>query len=439
MNCSGDPLSALKELRRRSSALLLYRPILASPPGQAFVVLLERLSQVDGPSLRCLEAYGHWFYQVMQGAAGWRLWVISQVLECETPVSRWVQHQQAALPAALAGALAQDLQTLRDWVMEAPLLVQAALEASLGMVLPWPESDLPATGEQAAWVKLLQEPGWEVGAIPELAIPTLLDRHRRLGTGLLAQWLAFRWHQGRLVGIAQPDAVELAELTGYEPQKQALLANTEGLLAGQQALNVLLYGSRGAGKSALVKALLTRYGDRGLRLVEISKSDLIHLPEVIEQVRTSPLKFVIFVDDLSFEEHEDSYKALKVVLEGNLTNRPRNVVVYATSNRRHLIREFLGDRPRPSSAAEVHAWDTVQEKLSLSDRFGLTLTFEPADQETYLAIVHHLAQRTQIDLPIPDLTQQALQWATRHNGRSGRSARQFVDFLKIEKDYAVDP
>ena len=143
-------------------------------------------------------------------------------------------------------------------------------------------------------------------------------------------------------------------------------------------------------------------------------------------------KFIIFVDDLSFEEDDDAFKALKVVLEGSVTAKAQNVIVYATSNRRHLIREFFEDRPRPSDQDEVHAWDTMQEKLSFSDRFGLTLTFEPANQDTYLSIVHHLAQLNQIPLPKEELEFRAKQWATRHNGRSGRSARQFIDFLQGE-------
>jgi hypothetical protein len=138
------------------------------------------------------------------------------------------------------------------------------------------------------------------------------------------------------------------------------------------------------------------------------------------------------VDDLSFEEDDDAFKALKVVLEGNVTARVQNAVVYATSNRRHLIREFFDDRPRPRDADEVHAWDTVQEKLSFSDRFGLTLTFEPADQNTYLTIVRHLASQAGIKLKSDDLEHRAKEWATRRNGRSGRTARQFVDFLKAD-------
>ena len=242
--------------------------------------------------------------------------------------------------------------------------------------------------------------------------------------------MAFEWRNDQLLTITYPDPVKLKELVGYEFQRDTLIKNTEFLLAGYPALNVLLYGSRGSGKSSLVKALLNEYSQRNLRLVEVAKSDLKDLPLILEKLRNVPQKFIIFVDDLSFEEDDDTFKALKVVLEGNLTAKPANVVVYATSNRRHLIREFFNDRPTPKDSDEVHNWDTVQEKLSFSDRFGLTLTFEPANQDTYLTIVRHLAKQEKISLNPEDLDYQALQWATRNNGRSGRGARQFIDFLK---------
>ncbi|NEP43831.1 MAG: ATP-binding protein, partial [Okeania sp. SIO2H7] len=226
--------------------------------------------------------------------------------------------------------------------------------------------------------------------------------------------------------------VQLSELVGYESQKETLVKNTEFLLAGYRALHILLYGSRGSGKSSLVKGLLDRYQNRNLRLIEVAKSDLKDLPLIVERLRGVPQKFIIFVDDLSFEEDDDAFKALKAILEGSAIASPENVVVYATSNRRHLVREFFEDRPRPRDSDEVHSWDTVQEKLSFSDRFGLTLTFEPADQDTYLNIVRHRAKQVNIKLKAEDLEYLALQWATRHNGRSGRTARQFVDFLKAE-------
>ncbi|MBX2863023.1 MAG: ATP-binding protein, partial [Leptolyngbyaceae cyanobacterium MAG.088] len=233
-------------------------------------------------------------------------------------------------------------------------------------------------------------------------------------------------------GIDTPDPIRLEDLAAYEGPKETLVKNTKFLLAGFNALNVLLYGSRGSGKSSLVKALLNEYGDHGLRLIEVAKADLYDLPAIVDALKTQPQKFIIFVDDLSFEEDDDAFKALKVVLEGGLTRRPQNVVVYATSNRRHLVREFFADRPRPSDADELKSWDTVQEKLSFSDRFGLTLTFEAADQPMYLEIVNHLAKQAGLELSVEDLDYRARQWATRHNGRSGRSARQFIDFLSAE-------
>jgi predicted AAA+ superfamily ATPase len=199
---------------------------------------------------------------------------------------------------------------------------------------------------------------------------------------------------------------------------------------------VLLYGARGTGKSSLVKALLSAYGDRGLRLIEVAKQDLNDLPDIVDLLRSAPQKFILFVDDLSFEEDDEAFKALKVCLEGGITDRPKNVVVYATSNRRHLVREFFADRPRPKDADEIQSWDTVQEKLSFADRFGLTLTFEAADQPTYLDIVFHLADRAELAIDRAELRSRALQWATRHNGRSGRTARQFIDFLAAEQALA---
>ncbi|XTZ19422.1 MAG: ATP-binding protein, partial [cyanobacterium endosymbiont of Rhopalodia fuxianensis] len=256
--------------------------------------------------------------------------------------------------------------------------------------------------------------------------------YNRQGTGLFAKYKVLKWEKKQFIGINNPDPIKLTEIVGYELQKETLVKNTEILLAGCVALNILLYGSRGSGKSSLVKGLLNRYSSQGLRLVEVSKSQLNYLLSIVDKLRDYPQKFIVFVDDLSFEENDDTFKSLKVVLEGSVTARADNVVVYATSNRRHLIREFFGDRPQLSESDEVHAWDTVQEKLSFSDRFGLTLTFEPANQEKYLSIVNHLAQQIRLNLPQEELEFRAKQWAIKQNGRSGRTARQFIHFLQGE-------
>jgi uncharacterized protein len=211
-----------------------------------------------------------------------------------------------------------------------------------------------------------------------------------------------------------------------------LLRNTERFLAGLPAHHVLLYGPPGTGKSSTVKAVLNEYADRGLRLVEVAKEDLGALPRVLENLRGRGPRFVLFVDDLSFEEHEVEYKSLKALLEGSVEEPPENVRVYATSNRRNLIRERFSDRDEGGANDDVHARDTMQEKLSLSARFGLRVTFPAPDQQRYLEIITGLARRRGIKIPDEQLEEQAMLWDRWHAGRSGRTARQFVDELEAE-------
>jgi uncharacterized protein len=438
-DCSNnEPLVQIQRLYGWVSSLLIYRGILTQEAGQSCLRLLRLLGQIDADRSEVLSVYGEWFY-LLAPFPSWQAWIEQQITTADNPFTQSLQHSRLLeLSPALVAAAHRDLKVLQHWAIEGPHLIQAAVSSLIEPELPLPmhcrpEPDsLPPTSPlQVSTFDFSQFAQWSE------ALPALADCYRRSGVGVFAQFLALRWRNRTLEGIEHPEQIWMADLMGYDWQQTALKQNTEALLSGYAALNVLLYGSRGSGKSALVKALLTEYGTRGLRLIELSKADMINLPQVVEQLRTSSLKFVIFVDDLSFEEDEESYKALKVVLEGTLTARPQNVVVYATSNRRHLIREFFSDRPRMSDADEVHTWDTVQEKLSLSDRFGLTLTFEPADQETYLQIVRGYAQRFGISISNENLTQQALQWAVRHNVRSGRTARQFIDHLRAQ--LALEP
>ena len=427
-------LETIQTLQRQAASLLLYASVLETDAGQAFVSLLDAIaltlhSETKQPECdrTCLQAYSRWFRCLAGQNASWQTMLLQATLQDENPFSLQAQQRRlATLPASLVTAAQHDLQILQQlhaitsqqlshWVQQATQLPAAPVA--------W---ELEVTDSEDAAHTLGFSPSW-----PE-ALPALVQHYRQQGTGVFASYSALRWHQGKLVGIPHPDPVQMADLAGYADQQQLLAQNTEALLAGYPALNVLLYGSRGSGKSSLIKAMRSRYCDRGLRLIEVAKSDLGDLSTIVEQLRGLPQCFIIFVDDLSFEDDDATYKALKVVLEGTLTPRPPNVVVYATSNRRHLIREFFGDRPRPRDQDEIHAWDTVQEKLSFCDRFGLTLTFEPADQPTYLTIVRHLAEQAQIPLEPSELEARSLQWATRHNGRSGRTARQFIDFLRAE-------
>ncbi|HEY9883057.1 MAG TPA: ATP-binding protein [Thermosynechococcaceae cyanobacterium] len=429
---STPAIAPVQTLLHQAAALLVYQSVLKGNVGQAFLALLQALRHAErntaAENIDCLRAYGDWFSALADCKQSWQDYLLTQLLHAENAFTQQVQRADLSdLAPALVAAARHDLQVLQQmYACSSQQLSQSVKVAAHLSVAPvaWGQEDAP----HLHWLRSTLDAVDHWGE----ALEPLAAHYRQHGVGLLAQYQALRWQSGQLVGIATPDPVQVTDLVGYEAQKEALLKNTTFLLNGYPALHVLLYGSRGSGKSSLVKGLLHRYGAAGLRLIEVAKADLVALPAIVETLRDLPQKFIIFVDDLSFEEDESAYKALKVVLEGNLTARSQNVVVYATSNRRHLIREFFGDRPRPSDGDEIHAWDTVQEKLSFSDRFGLTLTFEPADQKTYLQIIHHLAKQAYITLDAEALEHQALQWATRHNGRSGRSARQFIDFLSAD-------
>lgn len=407
-------------LYQQIASLLLYQSVFQDEVGQTFCRLLQTLNR---GSSDCLTAYGAWFYALAQENQSWQDYLVGRILRDENPFSKQVQKYavQDTNPALIAAAK-HDLQALQQLFL-----------CSTEQLSQWVQEVAQTPAPPVAWQQeasqhtfLHQQTNWTD------AIEKLAAYYRQHGIGLFATYQALIWQQEQLRGIAHPDPVKLELIVGYELQKQALLQNTEFLLAGYPALHVLLYGSRGSGKSSLVKGLLPKYHHRGLRLIEVTKAELYNLAVIVEQLRDVPQKFIIFVDDLSFEEDDEAFKALKVVLEGSVTARAQNVVIYATSNRRHLVREFFADRPRPKDSDEVHAWDTQQEKLSFSDRFGLTLTFEPANQDTYLQIVHHLASQVQISLSSEELEFRAKQWATKHNGRSGRSARQFIDFLAAQ-------
>jgi len=218
-----------------------------------------------------------------------------------------------------------------------------------------------------------------------------------------------------------------------------LVRNTEQFLLGAPANHVLLWGDRGTGKSSAIKALLTRFAERGLRLVQLHRQDLLDLPDISDRLWERPEKFILFCDDLSFEADDAEYKELKAMLEGGLLARPQNLLIYATSNRRHLIPERMADRlASGGDAEEAHPRDAMEEQISLADRFGLRMGFYRIDQDTYLQIVRHMVEIRGLQVDPDLLERDALRWALSYNGRSGRSARQFVDDLEGRQHWEHD-
>ncbi len=451
-------------LYHRLRAIVLYESVYLDAAIVDLYALLQLLGELDaepaeGEREACALRYARALAALSEAEEPgdpFRSRLIRLVLEADNAFSRAAERAgqgadgRPAVPRGLLEQARRDLRTLGDlYRLDAAAIHRRVVDLwgeQVGAAwVPWSElgslpgapsageaDGAPARPEIAA--RLDSTADW--GELAE----ALAEYYRANGVGEFGRFRAFRWTgsgaDGRLEGVAQPDPVRLRDLIGYERERAAVVENTERFVLGYPANNVLLVGQRGTGKSSTVKALLNEYAERGLRLVEVTKEQLGDLPRILRLLRGRPQRFILFIDDLSFEEHETEYKPLKAVLEGAVEPRPENVLLYATSNRRHLVRERHSDRTEvglhPTPDGDVRQRDTVEEKLSLADRFGLHAIFLAPDQRRYLEIAFALARARGIDLPDDELRARALRWAEWHNGRSGRTARQFVDDLAGE-------
>ena len=246
------------------------------------------------------------------------------------------------------------------------------------------------------------------------------------GYGIYAKHIMFYIGEGnRIVPVINPDQIRLSSLIDYKREQQIILDNTVALLEGKPAANILLTGDAGTGKSSTVKAVVNELHDRGLRILEVRKEQLHAIPAILDELNTNPLKFILFIDDLSFQKDDDNFSALKAILEGSVSAKSRNVVIYATSNRRHLVKESFSGR----DGDDVHRNDTMQEIISLSERFGIQVTFQKPNKEVYLGIVRHLAEEKGVAMDANELDMLAERFALGRGGRSARAATQFIDGL----------
>lgn len=262
---------------------------------------------------------------------------------------------------------------------------------------------------------------------PESITEALLNYYRNFGYGDFATFRAFRWTKEQtLIGIEHFDTITMQDIIGYDNQKKQIIDNTVAFLSDKPANNVLLVGARGTGKSSAVKALANQYFSHGLRLLQLTKQQLIDLPIIMQKLRHfASKKFIIFLDDLSFEGFETEYKHLKSTIEGGVESKPDNVLIYATSNRRHLIKETWHDRE--DGQDELYKNDSINETISLSDRFGLIINYRMPNQDEYIAIIDHYLRQSSIELDKEELRILGHRWEIEHSGRTGRTARQFVD------------
>lgn len=399
------------KLRAGLTALSVYRGILEHPAIDALRTLLFSTESDEDTRV---EAWGCFVSLLQKEGADLSALCTRLLEECDNVFARAaVRGAEEPLPESIQAAAKMDIRTIQRIALLTPeeLLKYMELPGELSRLLPrWEAKPLPALLEGK----------------PEENMKALAKFHRHNGFGVFVHNHAFQWREGALRAIRRPDAIRLEQLKRYKEQRRSVLENTEAFLKGLPANNVLLYGDRGTGKSSTVHAILAEYASRGLRMVEISKTNIAEFPHLIEVLADVPMRFILFIDDLSFTRGDDSYAELKAVLEGGLSARPENMLIYATSNRRHLVRETFSDR----EGDELHQSDTMQELMSLADRFGLMVTFTAPGREEYFRILEEMAEDRGLAVSPEELREKGEQYALERGGRSPRVAKQFLDQLQ---------
>ena len=395
----------LREWNARLHGLVVFRSLLDDPVVARLVDLTDRMEAgAPGYGPVC-DAAAQFEAALFEHTTNWGSYLSAAVLEAETVCVR-----QAA-----SGTLAPALQTALDSEL-------AFLQALCGLTL---DELLAAAGSATGQAQELAFlPRWETSSIDlPAAYAQRMSEVGKKGYGMFAKHHVFTVENGQLVPVKYPDPQRLSELPGYEKEREKVIANTKALLVGMPANNVLLYGDAGTGKSSAVKAIANEFAPEGLRLVEVKKNQLYQIPDLMDKLAANPLKFILFIDDLSFTANDDNFAALKAILEGSVGGRAKNIAVYATSNRRHLIKETLTDR----TGDDIHEADTRQELMSLSARFGLTVTFQRPEKARFETILAELAKQHGIDMPMDQLLVKAEAFAIRAGGRSPRVAKQFIE------------
>lgn len=391
----------LAELNIKLSALSIFRDLLRDPVIAAFQNLMAALE--DKELLQQVYAYGEFVSCLYQKESNLSTYIRNLILNDE---NFYVKEKAAEAPVSqtVETALKKELDTLEKLSAVTSEAVKSVI-AYKGFLPDWETTPFDFHYEYRERIHRLPYTGY----------------------GIYAKYTVFHLENGSIQPVKHPDTQSLSQLFGYERERGLILKNTEALLSGEGASNMLLYGDAGTGKSSTIKAVCNHYGPQGLRLIEVKKNELFRIPYLVEELSANPLKFVLFIDDLSFSSNDDNFSALKAILEGSVSTCGKNIAIYATSNRRHLVKETMGDR----AGDELHVNDTLQETMSLAARFGLTITYQRPDKEEYLAIVKNLAREYGLDAPEKELFRKAEAHALRCGGRSPRVAKQFIELQKI--------
>jgi len=392
-------------LRAQLRGLSAFRSLLDTPMLKDALQLLDAAARRDGEG--ALAAYDQMFYLLKaEGYSGLGTWMWDTLRYTETPYGDLAGSGRS--DPELEGAARRDVDALLQLARLGAEDIRVALK--------------PILTEE--YVSVLDNlPAWETGA--PFTFEELAAFYQENGAGLYAKYRAFLWEEGQLVPVADPDCPHPVELLGYDQQRKQVLDNTRLLVEGKPSNNVLLFGDGGTGKSATVKSMLYLPGMENLRLIEIQKENLVGMPRLIRSLAGRRQSFILFIDDLAFDQDDKTYSSLKTILEGGLEKRPLNVAIYATSNRRHLVRQTFSDR----AGDEVDAFETISEKTALAERFGLRIPYMTMSKSEYLALIDHLAGLYHVEMNREVLHAKAMEWEIRHAGRTPRVARQFIASL----------
>ena len=392
-------------LRCALRGVAAYRPVVDEPVMRLALGVLDKLSAGDGSG--AVEDYARLFYALRSaGSRSLGEWLDGRLRDRESPYAALAER--GGEDPALEAAARRDIETFT-------LLAE----------LDWDQvlAEVGGKAPREYGPVLANLPRWR-GSSP-FSFAELTEFYRANGAGLFARHRAFLWEDGALCPVEQPDCPGADEMLGYELQRNRVIANTRAMLEGNLVNNVLLYGDSGTGKSATVKGLLGVPGFENLRLIEVPKEELCDIPQLVRDLAHRPQKFIIFIDDLAFDKEDRTFSSLKTILEGSLEPRPVNVAVYCTSNRRHLVRQNFSDR----NGDEIDASETIQDKTSLADRFGLRILYSELTKPQFIDMAMEMAVSKGVTMDPDDLKKAAVRWEARHTSRSPRSALQFAASL----------
>ena len=392
-------MKKLEQINMKAKSFVVFNNILEDDVMKAFLNMIDIKEKSD---IKKVEEYSNFTRKLFEKSENfsdyiWKLIIFNENIYVYKLASKEI------ISNMLAQCVKHELQTLQDIATITSQDIRSEIEYN-GFMAEW------SINTEYDFNKMYEE---------------RMEKLFTVGYGIYSNNIMFTYDNGKVAPVKYPDNIRLSSHIGYERERKRIIDNTYAFIKGKPAANVLLYGDAGTGKSSTVKAIVNEYANEGLRMIEVRKGDLLEIPKLIQELANNPLKFILFIDDLSFSKNNEEIGALKAILEGSVTAKTSNVVIYATSNRRHLVQESFSER----QGDDIHRNETIQEQISLSDRFGLSICFSKPNKKEYLDIIHGLLEEYKVK-KIENVDMLAEQHAMSRGGRSGRTARQFVEYLK---------